>query len=137
MQFNTKLPQITVGEESQGPKGRIKKNKKWPIIYYMELPQVMIPKEGLINPAEFVTELAEAKQMMLVAAKTRNCTAYWSKERKTWLLVSKDPFELQVESYCGHYSKLQKLRNRQCDYSNVYSSLCGKVSLDPTAWRTS
>lgn len=83
----------------------------------MELPQVMSPKQGLVNPAEFVTGLAVAKQMMLVAAKTRNCTAYWSKERKTWLLVGKEPFELKVESYCGHYSKLKKLRNRQCDYA--------------------
>jgi len=99
----------------------------------MELPQVMSPKEGLVNPAEFVTGLAVAKQMMLVAAKTRNCTAYWSKERKTWLLVSREPFELEVESYCGHYSKLQSLRNRQCDYSNVYSSLGGNAALDPAA----
>ena len=133
MQFNTKLPQITVGEENQGPKGPIKKNKNWPPIYFLELPQVMSPKEGVVNPAEFVTELAVAKQMMLVAAKTRNCTAYWSKERKSWLLVSKEPFELQVESYCGHYSKLQKLRNRQCDYSNVCSFLSGKATLSSAA----
>ena len=133
MQFNAKLPQITVGEKNQGPKGPIKKNKKWPIIYFMELPQVMSPKEGLVNPAEFVTGLAVAKQMMLVAAKTRNCTAYWSKERKTWLLVGKEPFELEVESYCGHYSKLKKLRNRQCDYSNVYSYFSPKVALDSAA----
>ena len=133
MQLNYKLPQITAGEENQGPKGPIKKNKKWPPIYFLELPQVMSPKEGVVNPAEFVTELAVAKQMMLVAAKTRNCSAYWSKERKTWLLVSKDPFELQVESYCGRYSKLQKLRNRQCDYSKVYDSLSEESSHNDSA----
>ncbi len=99
----------------------------------MELPQVMSPKEGLVNPAEFVTELAVAKQMMLVAAKTRNCIAYWSKERKTWLLVSREPFELEVDSYCSQYSKIKKLRNRQCDYSNVYSSFSPKVALDSAA----
>jgi len=119
MQFNTKLPQITVGEENQGPSGPIKKNKKWPIIYFMELPQVMSPREGLINPAQFVTELAVTKEMILVAAKSGKGAAYWSKERKRWLLVGKAAFAVDLPSFCLPHSEVKKLGNRQCDYAAV------------------
>lgn len=79
----------------------------------------MSPKQGLVNPAEFVTGLSVAKQMMFVAAKTRNCTAYWSKERKRWLLINKEPLQLDLESFCGPYGQVKKLRNRECDYAAV------------------
>lgn len=119
MQFNPKLPQITVGEKNQGPKGPIKKNKKWPPIYFLELPRTLYPRHELSAPAVFIQELAIAKEMMLWAAKSSDCLAFWSKERKQWLLVSKERFEPKLESFCSLYSGVKMLKNRQCDYAAV------------------
>ncbi len=119
MQLNDELHAVNPAPEKPPAPRSKKKNKKWPPIFFLELPQVMMPRNGLVSPAQFVTDMAIAKEMMLAAAKARNCMAYWSKERRQWLLVSNEVIQNALPSFCGPYSSVKKLRNRQSDYAAV------------------
>lgn len=115
--------------DSEAPQSarRHRTNKKWPPIYFLEVPQPMPPSDGLESPAKHVSALGVAKEMMLAAAKSRKCAAFWSKRRGVWLLVSLEPFDLSLPPFCGAFASLRKLRNRQSDYAKLADYLRGEI----------
>ena len=115
MQLNNKL---TSGDKNNDEPHRPRNLRHSPI-YYLELPKVLQRKSGAILPAELVKDLAIAKEMVLHAAKNTDLKAIWSPKRKTWLLVSKRPFEANLSSFCNEYAAVLKLMNRKADYAMV------------------
>ena len=119
MQLNNKL----TSEDKNNDEPHRPRNLRHSPIYYLELPRALHRRSGVVSPAELVKDLAIAKEMVLHAAKNTDLKAIWSPKRKTWLLVSKSPFEANLASFCNEYAAVLKLMNRKADYAMAASLL--------------
>lgn len=118
MQFNAKLPQITVGEKNQGPKGPIKKNKKWPPFWALLLDQDLIHPNPMRNDIRLLLQTVRMTVQLLEEAARVRCNCYYSRRMKRWVFYRERKWELNSElKRIG--VEINRIGNRDADYAEI------------------
>jgi len=119
MQFNPKLPQITVGEKNQGPSGPIKKNKKWPPIWALVLDQDVLQPNPVFDDTRLLLQTARKTVQILEEAARVGCDCYYSRRMNRWVLYRGAKWELSPEARNSGL-ELSRIGNRDADYAYLF-----------------